>query len=71
MNQNDLISLLSEATGQNKDQQLHIRMSQAERKMLAKLAQAYSMPMAGVVLALVRQGLIDYVQDGECFALTK
>lgn len=67
----DLIEILDGMASQPKDQQFGIRLSQADKAALAKLAQAYHRPMGQVVIDLIRQGIIDYLQEGECFALSK
>ena len=67
----DLINLLSRMASEQKTERFNIRMGAADREALAKLAQAYSKPMAQVLLDLIRQGIIDYVEDGECLALSK
>lgn len=70
MTKDELIKLLSDMSGQQKDLQFNLRLSAAERQALAKLAIAYHRPMGQVICDLIRQALIDYV-DGECFALVE
>ena len=67
----ELINLLSRMASEPKTERFNIRMGEADREALAKLAQAYRKPMAQVLLDLIRQGIIDYVEDGECLALSK
>lgn len=71
MTKDELIQLLAGMSSQPKDQQFSLRISKAERQALAKLASAYHRPMAQVISDLVRQGIVDYVMDGECLALVK
>lgn len=65
----ELVSILQAMASQPKSEQFNIRMSSADREALSKLAQVYKRPMSAVVTDLVRQGIVDYYQDGECFAL--
>ena len=67
----DLINLLSRMASEPKTERFNIRMTEADREALAKLAQAYSKSMSQVLLDLIRQGIIDYVEDGECLASSK
>ena len=71
MTKDELIQLLAEMSSQPKDQQFGLRISKAERQALAKLASAYHRPMAQVISDLIRQGIVDYVMDGECLALVE
>lgn len=66
----ELIKILDEMASQPKDQRFELRISKAEREALAKLAQVYKLPMSAVVAELIRQGIVDYYQDGECLALS-
>lgn len=71
MTKDDLIKLLDRMAAETKDDRVNVRLNSAEREALAKLAQVYKRPMSEVITDLIRQGIIDYVSEGECFALSK
>lgn len=71
MTKDDLINLLDRMAAETKDQRVNLRLNGAEKQALGKLAQVYKRPMSEVITDLIRQGIIDYVTEGECFALSK
>lgn len=68
---NDIQELFRQLANESKSVPFATRLEPTTRQMLGKLAQSYEISMNEVVVRLIQQGYVDYIEGGECLGLSK